>query len=399
TLYMSATPIPRTMYMALSRLKDLSLIRTSPKERLPIRTVIVPYDQEVIKDAISREVDRGGQVFFIHNRVQTIDTIAAELRNLLPGVTFGIGHGQLPEKLLEQVTLDFAHHQFDVLIATTIIESGIDIPNVNTIIINRADTFGLAQLYQIRGRVGRSNRRAYAYLIIPPQLSEDARKRLETLIEYESLGSGYQIAMRDMELRGVGALLGTKQHGIINTIGFNHYTRLLEDAVEKLRSGRDQIRQEAEKTEEHVRLQLESDFYFPEYYISDEQERLNIYRRMLNFEDEQEFHKLKTELEDRFGKLPEQAENSLLYYHLRLMIRKSGLASFRLKQNVAIIEFSSNQLPSREKLEKFVQHFAYPIQFSSTKNLKISVELSRKNDLQRSETINKSLEIVNFLTH
>ncbi|MDP8221357.1 MAG: transcription-repair coupling factor, partial [Candidatus Stygibacter frigidus] len=274
TLYMSATPIPRTLSMSLSKLKEMSLIRTSPKARLPIRTVVVPFDEEVIKDAINREIDRGGQVFFVHNRVQTIDSMAEKLRNLLPNISFGIGHGQMPEKQLESIMLDFSEHKFDVLLASTIIESGLDIPNVNTIIVNRADTFGLAQLYQIRGRVGRSNRRAYAYLIIPTRMTDIARKRLETLTEYESLGSGYQIAMKDLEIRGAGAMLGTKQSGAINSIGFNYYNRLLENAVESISQGKGKIEWEEEEIEEKQDISVSEDFYLPKEYIEDEQIRL-----------------------------------------------------------------------------------------------------------------------------
>jgi len=394
TLYMSATPIPRTMYMALSKLKELSLIRTSPKSRLPIRTVIVPYDEDIIKDSITREIDRGGQVFFIHNRIQTIESVATELRHLLPGVNFAIGHGQLPEKQLESITLDFADHKFDVLIATTIIESGIDIPNVNTIIINRADTFGLAQLYQIRGRVGRSSRRAYAYLIIPPKFNEEARKRLETLIEYESLGSGYQIAMRDMEIRGAGALLGTKQSGIINTIGFNYYNRLLENAIKNIQNNKPVDDNKHEDLSRIKRLQVESDFYFPKEFISDEKERLNIYRKMLELRTETEFDFLENELIDRFGKIPEQAWNALLYYRLNMLIKLAQLESFALKKGKAIIEFNNQKLPNREKITKLINKVDLPVKFDGTGNLKITFDLVKNVKSSINEMYKISLIIV-----
>jgi len=397
TLYMSATPIPRTMYMALSRLKELSLIRTSPKARLPIRTVIVPYDKEIIKDAVSREVDRGGQVFFVHNRVQTIESIATELRKLLPQVTFKIGHGQLPEKQLEAVTLDFAHHKFDVLIATTIIESGLDIPNANTIIVNRADMFGLAQLYQIRGRVGRSNRRAYAYLIIPPKLHDEARKRLETLTEYESLGSGYQIAMRDMELRGAGTLLGTKQSGIINSVGFNYYNRLLERAIKNIQAEKPKEFWLEEEQKKFHRIKIESDHYFPKGYISNEKERLEIYRKMLGFENLNEFDILENELIDRFGKIPELAINALLYYKLRLLVKNSKLESVDLKQKHIVLEFNNKRLPSRESITKLVEHFNYPVAFDTTRNLKISFQISENRKISKEKFIKKSLDILNYI--
>ena len=393
TLYMSATPIPRTMYMALSKLKELSLIRTSPKARLPIRTVIVPFDKAVIKDAINREIARGGQVFFVHNRVQTIESIAFDLRKLLPRVRFGIGHGQLPEKQLEAVMLDFAHHKFDVLITTTIIESGIDIPNANTIIINRADMFGLAQLYQIRGRVGRSNRRAYAYLIIPPKLTEDARRRLETLTEYESLGSGYQIAMRDMELRGAGTLLGTKQSGIINTIGFNFYNRLLEQAVKNIQEENPAGIWEDEKAETEPRIQIESDYYLPDFYIADEKERLSIYKKMLSFQNFSDFDELQKELTDRFGKIPAEALQTIIFYKIKFLTGKSKLKSFNLKKNKAVLEFDNKSLPGREKIEKFVKKFPYRVSFDTIKNMKIILEIAT-DDNSKMNLLNKSVEIL-----
>ena len=397
TLYMSATPIPRTMYMALSKLKELSLIRTSPKARLPIRTIIVQFDKDVIKDAINREIDRGGQVFFVHNRVQTIESITSDLRELLPNIHFGIGHGQLPEKQLEKVMLDFSHHKFDVLVATTIIESGIDIPNANTIIINRADMFGLAQLYQIRGRVGRSNRRAYAYLIIPPKFTEDARHRLETLTEYESLGSGYQIAMRDMELRGAGTLLGTKQSGIINAIGFNFYNRLLEQAVENIQKQNPAGIWEDEQAETERRIQIESDNYFPDSYISDEKERLNIYKKMLSFRKLTDFEDLQQELRDRFGEIPSSALGTILYYEIKLLTDKTKLKSFHLRKGKAVLEFDNKFLPAQKKLEKLINHFSYEVSFNAVGNMKTIFNLATENNVPKINILKNSAEILEFL--
>ena len=397
TLYMSATPIPRTMYMALSKLKELSLIRTSPKARLPIRTVIVPYDKEIIKDAINREVDRGGQVFFVHNRIQTIDSVVTELRKLLPYISFKVGHGQLPEKQLETVTLDFARHKFDVFVTTTIIESGIDIANANTIIVNRADMFGLAQLYQIRGRVGRSNRRAYAYLIIPSKLHEEARKRLETLTEYESLGSGYQIAMRDMELRGAGTLLGTKQSGIINTIGFNYYNRLLEQAIKNLQEEKPQILWEEEAREQFFHLKIDINHYFPDNYISNERERLEIYRKLSRFKKASDFTTLENELVDRFGEIPEKAKNTLIYHKLRMSAKKANVQSTEIKNGNIILEFSNKTLPTISKIERLINHFDYSVSFNTTRNLRIIFQISKVNCTSKLEQIEKCLEILDFL--
>ncbi|MCD4818072.1 MAG: transcription-repair coupling factor [Candidatus Cloacimonetes bacterium] len=380
TLYMSATPIPRTFYMALSKLKEMSLIQTSPKARLPIRTVIVGYDEQVIRDAILREVDRGGQVFFVHNRVQTIESVAFDLRKLLPNVNFAIGHGQLPERHLEKIMLDFSHHKFDVLIATTIIESGIDIPNANTIIVNRADMFGLAQLYQIRGRVGRSNRRAYAYLVIPPKLHDEARKRLETLIEYESLGSGYQIALRDMELRGAGSLVGTKQSGVINSIGFNYYNRLIEQAINNIQDEKENIWEEKKESIEHIHLDI--DYFLPSEFISDEKEKLLIYKRLLIFEKVEDFDVLKMELEDRFGEIPKEALYTLEFYKLRMLSKQAKIIGINIRNDVLIIEFDNKNLPSRKIISELLSKFSYPVKFENLKNLKIIFEILHKTKLK-----------------
>ncbi len=380
TLYMSATPIPRTLSMSLSRLKEMSLIRTSPKARLPIRTVIVPFDEEVIKDAINREIDRGGQVFFIHNRVQTIDSMGEKLRSLLPHASIGIGHGQLPEKQLEAIMLDFSEHKFDVLLASTIVESGIDIPNANTMIINRADTFGLAQLYQIRGRVGRSNRRAYAYLIIPARMNDNAKKRLETLTEYESLGSGYQIAMRDLEIRGAGTMLGTKQSGAINSIGFNYYNRLLENAIENITQGKNKIEWEDEMETEKQDITLSEDFYLPVEYIKDEQTRLDVYRKINNFTCEKEFDELPEELRDRFGEVPPVVIRALNYFRLRWKVVQTDLKKCNIRGKNIILEFSAQNLPSRETLTRLINKYNYPVKFETIHDLKITFDLSKSSN-------------------
>ncbi|OPX26884.1 MAG: hypothetical protein B1H06_05210, partial [Candidatus Cloacimonas sp. 4484_143] len=293
------------------------------------------------------------------------------------------------------VTLDFAHHKFDVLIATTIIESGIDIPNANTMIINRTDMFGLAQLYQMRGRVGRSNRRAYAYLIIPPKLNEVARKRLESLIEYESLGSGYQIAMRDMELRGAGSLLGTKQSGIINSIGFNYYNRLLESAIKELQD--EEFVGELEK-EKLLHLKLNIDHYFPETYISNEKERLEIYRKLLHFNSLNEFDDIEKELIDRFGEIPEKSVNTILYYKLRMLALKANLRSLDIKKDKFIIEFDSKSLPSRSLITNIVSEFSYPVNFDTTKNLRIIFNISKDTETAKNIQLRIALKILKFIT-
>ena len=387
TLYMSATPIPRTMNMILSKLKSMSLIQTSPAARLPIRTVIVPFDYEIIKDAIQREIDRSGQVFFLHNRVETINTIYNELRSILPKVRIVIGHGQLPERQLEKVMMDFANHEYDVLLATTIIESGIDIPNANTIIVNRADKFGLAQLYQIRGRVVRSNRRSYAYLTIPNQLTDIARKRLETLTEYESLGAGYQIAMRDLEIRGAGTLLGNKQSGIITSVGFNFYNKLLDQAVNNILKNPpskdggipENLWDENDDEKDELRqIELGSDFYFPVDFITDEKQKLQIYKRMVNFEDDKKFDELAIELKDRFGSLPQLAENVLEYFKMRVITKRIGLKTFVILQNKMILEFYPTSVPPRKVIAELISTSEIPVRFDTTGGLKMVFDFDDK---------------------
>jgi transcription-repair coupling factor (superfamily II helicase) len=399
TLYMSATPIPRTMNMVLSKLKSMSLIQTSPKARLPIRTVIVPYDLDIIKDAVMREIDRGGQIYFVHNRVETIGNIYTALKSILPDVRIVIGHGQLPERELEKVLIDFAEHKYDLLLATTIIESGIDIPNANTMIVNRADMFGLAQLYQIRGRVGRSNKRAYAYLIIPNQINDVARKRLETLIEYESLGTGYQIAMRDLEIRGAGTLLGTKQSGIITSVGFNFYNKLLDQAVKNLLENNPKglWHDDNEEKEALRKIELGTDFYFSQDYITDEKQKLQIYKRMLDFTTEEDFDELTAELKDRYGDIPEMSLNVIDYFRMRLVAKLLGLKSFMILANTMYIEYHSDSLPPRKMLADLIAFSELPISFDTTAGLKVTFTFDKTTIQNKASKIIFAKKIVSFL--
>ncbi len=377
TLYMSATPIPRTLSMALSKLKDISLIKTSPKDRLPVRTMVSAYDDEVIKDAIQREVDRGGQCFFLHNRVTTIKTVASRLEAMLPNVKFRIGHGQMSGKELESLIIDFYHHKFDVLISTTIIENGIDIPNANTMIVNRADTFGLAQLYQIRGRVGRGTRRAYAYFLIPETISFEARERLNALTEYDYLGAGYQIALRDLEIRGAGSLLGTKQSGTIKSIGFNYYNRLLREAMSNIDNHSNKLFDDTEKRENLEALKIRVDFYFPESYIADEKERINLYRRMKELKTIEAFDDLKLELVDRFGKLPKEALQAIQYFEMRFIAEQISLTSCQIKNRKLVMEYPKQIRPKSSKVREFIKQTSYPIKVDDTESMTIYVDLSR----------------------
>jgi transcription-repair coupling factor (superfamily II helicase) len=375
TLYMSATPIPRTLNMALAKLKEISLMQTSPKERLPIRTIITPRDMDVIKDAIRREIDRGGQVFFIHNRVQTIETVAEELRREMPKVRFGVGHAQMPEHHLEQVMDAFVSKEYQVLISTTIVENGIDIPNANTILIDRADTFGLAQLYQMRGRVGRSNRRAYAYLLIPKGTTTDAKNRLEALTQYDYLGAGFQVALRDLELRGAGTILGTKQSGIIQAIGFNYYNRILGNAIEAVESGDTSSLYEEISPAARQKVRTEIDLYFPPGYIDDDEERLRIYRRLGELDKLEDIDEFEVELIDRFGEIPEQARWMLNYFKLSQLTKKHSLLNCHVRKDKLIMEFDPKKMPPKQDLLRFTSRIVQPLRFDAGKNLKLIIDL------------------------
>jgi transcription-repair coupling factor (superfamily II helicase) len=349
-LTLSATPIPRTLNMSLSGLRDMSLIETPPRDRLAIQTQVVQFSDTVIKSAIELELARGGQVFFIHNRVETIETVAALVKRLVPQARLAVGHGQMNEKEMERVMLDFIDYKYDVLVATTIIENGIDIPRANTIIINRADNYGLSQLYQLRGRVGRSNRRAYAYLLIPgeQELSPIARRRLAAIREFSDLGAGFRIAALDLELRGAGNLLGGEQSGHMDALGFDLYTQMMERTVAELRG-------EAVEDEFSVSLNLAVDVAIPDDYISDMGQRLRTYKRVSSARDEQTLSGIRTEIQDRYGRLPEAVESLFAYARLRRLAEEIGVISIDKTPGGLAIKFSEKARILPERLADFVE--------------------------------------------
>jgi transcription-repair coupling factor (superfamily II helicase) len=309
--------------MALSGIRDLSVINTPPRDRTPIRTFVTPNGDRVIREAILREMNRGGQVYFVHNRVQSIYHTLRHLQQLVPEAKFGVGHGQMDEHELEQVMLSFVENEFDVLICTTIIESGVDIPNVNTVIIDHAHQFGLTQLYQLRGRVGRSHHRAYAYLLYDDKraLSVEAVQRLEAIQEATELGAGFQIALRDLEIRGAGNILGAEQSGHIAAVGFDLYTRMLTTAVEEVREGRPIAEPEP------VSIDLPVDAIIPETYTGDENVRVEIYKKFAAVKSYAELRDLQEELIDRFGPMPEQVERLTELARLRIRAGQLGITS------------------------------------------------------------------------
>jgi len=349
-LTLTATPIPRTLQLSITGIRDLSLINTPPLDRKSVETILAPFDEAVIRDAVFQEMQRKGQVFFLHNRVETISSMQVFLQKLLPDVRIRKGHGQMDKDQLEQTMVDFLDHQFDLLLCTTIIESGIDVPNANTLIVNRADRFGLAQLYQIRGRIGRSTKDACAYFLIPGEdlITPDALKRLKTLKRFTELGSGLHIAMHDLEMRGAGNLLGAKQSGHMSTVGFEMYMQLLQREIRK-RKG-EKVKQDIEPE-----LQVSLPASIPETYIADHQERLLIYRRLSICPSDEQLDRLHTELVDRFGKLPNQVRNLLEIIELKIVCRDSGVKKLTLTNHQPTIEFSDQANLDMNVLLKMVQ--------------------------------------------
>ncbi len=325
-LSLSATPIPRTLHMAVGGIRDMSVIQTPPEERQPIKTFVTADLDDLVKEVISRELERGGQVYYVHNRVRTIQKAAERVRRLVPSARVIVGHGQMAEDELARVMVDFEAHNSDVLVCTTIIESGLDIPNVNTIVVERADRFGLAQLYQLRGRVGRSGRRAYAYFLYDPRrsLTESADKRLDVISGLHELGQGFKIALRDLEIRGAGNLLGTEQHGAIAAVGFEMYLQMLQSAVQKLRTGADETAVGDVLSTAEMNLELPLDHFIPRSYIRDEKLRLGAYRQLAAAEDEAELDSILRSLIDRYGPGPSQLDN--LVYSLRVKLRGQRMA-------------------------------------------------------------------------
>jgi transcription-repair coupling factor (superfamily II helicase) len=348
-LTMSATPIPRTLHMSLLGLRDMSVIETPPKDRMAIQTLVAAWDEKLLRSAIEKELERGGQVYFVHNRVESIYEIADKIREMSPKARILVGHGQMPESDLERIMLAFMRHEADILVATTIIENGLDIPLCNTIIINRADRHGLSELYQLRGRVGRSDRRAYAYLLIPPdrELSDLARRRLAALKEFSDLGAGFKIAALDLELRGAGNLLGGQQSGHIEAVGFELYTTMLERTVRELKGD---VREETPEAQLNLGLNIR----IPSEYIAEENQRLRMYKRVAGVETESQLTDVAGELGDRYGSPPPPVRNLLEYAGLRLLSQRIGVAQIERRRDTVSIRFTETATVDPERLAHFV---------------------------------------------
>ena len=374
-LTMSATPIPRTLHMSLTGLRDMSVIETPPKDRIAIQTVVAAFDEKLIKTALEHELERGGQAYFVHNRVESIYEIAAKVQALAPRARVAVGHGQMSEAELEKVMLKFIRHEADVLVATTIIENGLDIPLCNTIIINRADRHGLSELYQLRGRVGRSNRRAYAYLLVPPdvELTPLARRRLAALKEFSDLGAGFKIAALDLELRGAGNLLGGQQSGHINSVGFELYTSMLDRTVREMKG-------EVSREEVAVQLNLGINIRIPAEYIKEENQRLRMYKRVAGVETEAQLTDVREELADRYGEPPAAVRNLLEYARLKLASQRLGVAAIDRRREQVTIRFTQEAAVDPEKLAHFVA--GQPgAQFSPNGVLKFSLKATQAEEV------------------
>ncbi len=369
-LSMTATPIPRTLSMAISGIRDISVIDTPPRNRLPIHTEILPFDEERIREAVMREIGRGGQVFFVHNRVQSIEVMEGYLARLLPDrVKIAHAHGQMKERDLERIMIDFVEKRFDVLLSTMIIEAGLDFPNVNTIIINRSDRFGLAQLYQLRGRVGRSDRKAYAYLMIPKGggLTTTARRRLQAITEFDYLGAGYRIAMRDLEIRGAGNFLGHQQSGQINAVGLDLYSRMIREELARSRG-----EEVGEKQEAKISVPVPA--YLPDSYVTDPEERMDIYRRLSRVRSVEEHGEMRGELLDRFGGPPPPGENMLKLVELKARAAAAGLDSIEIDtKGVLKAAFNPGSTPPRKLIAEIAEKFEGRLAFHMEKGFSMTV--------------------------
>lgn len=371
-LTLTATPIPRTLHMALSGLRDISLINTPPVDRLPIRTYVSKYDEAVIKKAIEFEISRGGQVFYLHNRVQSIYQTARRIQELIPGIQVLVAHGQIPEHELEETMIAFSQKKAHVLICTTIIESGLDLPNANTVIIERADALGLSQLYQIRGRVGRGQQRAYAYLFIPSEmvLSDEAKKRLEVIQRFVELGSGFQIASHDLEIRGGGDLLGPQQSGNIAAVGFDLYTELLEEAIHEIQGNPKAF----EETSKEPEIKIPFPAFLSETYVPDVHQRLTFYRRFSATDQDSEVDRLEDELRDRFGAPPPEAQNLFWLIRIKILLKRKGIEGLTVgPEKISLFPGPKSQI---DPVRTIALISAYPHQYQLTPDSKLVAKTS-----------------------
>jgi transcription-repair coupling factor (superfamily II helicase) len=375
-LTLTATPIQRTLAMSLEGIRDFSVIATAPEKRLAIKTFVAPFSEGLIREAVMRELKRGGQVYFLHNDVESIERMRERLARLLPEARIAVAHGQMPERELERVMRDFTAQRANVLLCSTIIETGIDNPHANTIVINRADKFGLAQLHQLRGRVGRSHHQAYAYLLTPPEesLNKNALKRLEAIQMMEELGSGFYLAMHDLEIRGAGEILGEEQSGEIQEVGFSLYTRMLERAVRRLKAGKAADIDDAVDISTEVNLHVPA--LLPETYCSDVHERLSIYKRLADADSREALEALHEELIDRFGELPEPAKALLQCHEVRLAARPLGVQRVDATHEAVQLQFIKNPPLDGGKVIEFIRKKGRAARLAGPDRLRVEAKLA-----------------------
>ncbi|MCK5312200.1 MAG: transcription-repair coupling factor, partial [Desulfobacteraceae bacterium] len=373
-LALTATPIPRTLHLSLTGMRDISIISTPPEDRQPIISYICENDDNIIADAVRKEIARNGQIFYVHNNIKSINKTAENIQKLVPEARIDIAHGRLSETILEKVMHNFVNNNIDVLVCTTIIESGLDIPSANTMIIDKADRFGLSQIYQLRGRIGRGDNQAYAYLFIPDQtrMTRDGKKRLAALMEHRDLGSGFQIAMKDLQIRGAGSALGASQSGHIAAVGYDMFLKLLDHAVKDLKGENFE-----EALEPEINISMSA--YLPDDYINSIELRLTIYRRLAKIKNLSEILKLKNELIDRFGKLPKFAENMLLKIMLRVLCIQSGIERIDLNPNTLTIGFSEQHRKDLHKINEKIIKIPLEAKLLNKNSVKIILGTKRKN--------------------
>lgn len=388
-LTLTATPIPRTLHMSLTGIRDISVIETPPEERYPVQTYVVEFNEQLIADAITREIDRGGQVYFVYNRVGSIKEMAAYLSKLVPEARIGIANGQMPEKELEKVMFDFMKNEYDILLCTTIIETGLDIQNANTMIIYDADKFGLSQLYQLRGRVGRSNRIAYAYLTYRKDkvLTEVAEKRLKAIKDFTELGSGFKIAMRDLEIRGAGNIIGAAQHGHMASIGYDLYCRMLEDTIKLVRG-------EIDREPFETTVDLKVDAYIPSNYIGDEIQKIEVYKKIASVDSKEAMMDIQEELEDRFSDIPDSVDNLMNIAYMKALANKIGIQEIKEKPTEVLIKFASKDLINPDLVRGIMNKYNRKIIFKIGDEPVMAFQL---RDVKKEELINVLREFLEYL--
>jgi transcription-repair coupling factor (superfamily II helicase) len=385
-LTLTATPIPRTLHLSLAGLRDMTLMQTPPRDRSPVLTFVEPIDDGLIDEGISRVLDRGGQVFFVHNRIETIVAHADMIRRIVPRARVAVAHGQMKERELEDIMHRFVSGEIDVLVSTLIVESGLDVPNANTMFVNRADHLGLAQLYQLRGRVGRSHRRAYCYLLVPDSVDPDAERRLQVLEHHTELGAGYKIALKDMEMRGAGNLLGAEQSGHVHSVGFDLYLRMLEETVQRLMRG-----DKAPKPSP-ADVSMDVPAYLPDDYIEAQESKLDVYKRLARFETPEEIEALRAELRDRFGALPAPAEAMLAMALLRIVGGLLGIEGILVRGDEARITFKDSAVPRMKGLSAAFHEVQFQAEVRRAQPL--SLKLTRLGGAQMLEGLVRALRAV-----